>query len=89
MKRFVVKHLLFLLLTLFAVSLLVFTLNEFAPGDVARKMLGAYATQEQVELLTTQLGLDRPVLVRYVEYLGVLASGDFGHSTRFKLPVRT
>ena len=70
MKRFVVKHLLFLLLTLFAVSLLVFTLNEFSPGAVARKILGAYATQEQVDLLTTQMGLDRPVLVRYVDYLG-------------------
>jgi peptide/nickel transport system permease protein len=88
MKRFVVKHLLFLLLTLFAVSLLVFTLNEFSPGAVARKILGAYATQEQVDLLTTQMGLDRPVLVRYVDYLGALASGDLGYSTRFKLPVR-
>jgi ABC-type dipeptide/oligopeptide/nickel transport system permease component len=48
MKRFVVKHLLFLLLTLLAVSFLVFILNEFSPGAVARKILGAYATQEQV-----------------------------------------
>ena len=88
MKRFVVKHLLFLLLTLFAVSFLVFTLNEFSPGAVARKILGAYATQEQVDLLTRQMGLDRPVLVRYVDYLGALAYGDLGYSTRFKLPVR-
>src|SRR6516165_2317509 len=88
MKRFVVKHLVFLLLTLFAVSYLVFTLNEFSPGAVARKILGAYATQEQVDLLTKQMGLDRPVLVRYVDYLRALASGDLGYSTRFKLPVR-
>src|SRR5499427_9059663 len=88
MKRFVVKHLVFLVLTLFAVSFLVFTLNEFSPGAVARKILGAYATQEQVDLLTKQMGLDRPVLVRYVDYLGTLASGDLGYSTRFKLPVR-
>src|SRR5499426_366195 len=88
MKRFVVKHALFLLLTLFAVSFLVFTLNEFSPGAVARKILGAYATQEQVDLLTKQMGLDRPVLVRYVDYLRALASGDLGYSTRFKLPVR-
>ena len=52
MKRFLVKHLMFLLLTLLAVSFLVFTLNEFSPGAVARKVLGAYATQEQVDLLT-------------------------------------
>src|SRR5207249_354310 len=44
MGRFFVKHLLFLLLTLFVVSFLVFTLNEFSPGAVARKVLGAYAT---------------------------------------------
>src|SRR5262250_1736101 len=89
MKRFVVKHLVFLLLTLFAVSFLVFTLNEFSPGAVARKILGAYATQEQVDLLTKQMGLDRPVLVRYVDYLRALASGDLGYSTRFKLLANT
>src|SRR2546430_13175047 len=88
MKRFVVKHVAFLLLTLSAVSFLVFTLNEFSPGAVARKILGAYATQEQVDLLTREMGLDRPVLVRYVEYLGTVATGDLGTSTRFKVPVK-
>src|SRR3989442_5221622 len=88
MKRFLVKHLLFLLLTLLVVSFLVFTLNEFSPGAVARKVLGAYATQEQVDLLTKQMGLDRPVLVRYVDYMRALAAGDLGYSARFKLPVR-
>ena len=86
--RFVLKHLAFLLLTLLVVSFLVFTLNEFSPGDVARKVLGAYATQEQVDILTRDMGLDRPVLVRYVEFLGKLARGDLGTSTRFKVPVR-
>ena len=76
MARFVAKHLLFLLLTLAVVSFLVFTLNEFSPGAAARKILGAYATQDQVDILTKQMGLDRPVLVRYVEYVGKLLSGD-------------
>jgi peptide/nickel transport system permease protein len=88
MARFLAKHVLFLLLTLLVVSFLVFTLNEFSPGAVARKMLGAYATQEQVDILTKQMGLDRPVLLRYVEYVGKVVSGDLGYSTRFKLPVR-
>jgi peptide/nickel transport system permease protein len=86
--RFVAKHLLFLLLTLFVVSFLVFTLNEYSPGAVARKMLGAYATQEQVDLLTKQMGLDRPLLIRYVDWIGAAASGDLGESARFKAPVR-
>jgi peptide/nickel transport system permease protein len=88
LARFLLKHLLFLLLTMFVVSLLVFTLNEFSPGDVARKELGQFATQEQVDLLTERLGLNRPLLVRYVESLGKLASGDLGHSLRFKVPVK-
>jgi peptide/nickel transport system permease protein len=89
MARFAAKHLAFLLLTLLVVSFLVFALNEFSPGAVARKELGAYATQEQVDLLTRRLGLDRPLLVRYAEYVGRLARGDLGVSARFKAPVRT
>ena len=88
MARFVAKHVVFLLLTLFVVSFLVFTLNEYSPGAVARKILGAYATQEQIDLLTKQMVLDRPLLVRYVEYVRAAASGDLGQSARFKAPVR-
>lgn len=88
MARFFAKHLVFLVLTMLVVSFLVFALNEFSPGDVARKLLGEFATQEQVDLLTERLGLNRPVLTRYVEYLGKLASGDLGQSLRFKAPVR-
>ena len=88
MARFLLKHLLFLCLTLGVVSLLVFLLTELTPGDVARKELGAYATQEQVELLTKKEGLDRPVLVRYVEYVGRTLSGDLGTSARFRVPVK-
>src|SRR5581483_986715 len=87
MARFCLRHLLALVITLGVVSFLVFAVNEFSPGDVARKILGAYATDEQVTLLTRQMGLDRPLLVRYVEYLRKLAAGDLGFSTRFKVPV--
>ena len=88
LARFALKHLLFLCLTLFVVSFLVFVLTEFTPGDVARKYLGAYATQDQTDLLSKDMGLDRPVLVRYAEYVGKLAKGDFGYSTRFRVPVK-
>jgi len=86
--RFFAKHLLFLALTMLVVSFLVFAVNEFSPGDVARKELGQFATQEQVDLLTQRLGLDRPLLTRYAEYLGRLAKGDLGQSLRFKVPVK-
>jgi peptide/nickel transport system permease protein len=87
MARYAVRQLAYMALTLLVVSCAVFVLNEFAPGDVARKLLGAYATQEQVEHLTQQLGLDRPVLVRYVEYMGDVLRGNFGQSLTFKVPV--
>jgi peptide/nickel transport system permease protein len=87
MLRYAVRQLAYMALTLVGVSFAVFVLNEFAPGDVARKLLGAYATPEQVEHLTRELGLDRPVLVRYVEYAGHVLSGDLGQSLTFKVPV--
>jgi len=86
--RFFAKHLLFLALTMLVVSFLVFALNEYSPGDVARKELGQFATQEQVDLLTERLGLNRPLLTRYVESLGRMVRGDLGQSLRFKVPVR-
>jgi peptide/nickel transport system permease protein len=87
MARYAVRQLGYMAFTLLVVSCGVFALNEFAPGDVARKLLGAYATQEQVEHLTKELGLDRPVLVRYIEYMGNVLAGNLGQSLTFKVPV--
>jgi peptide/nickel transport system permease protein len=87
MRLFLVKQLGSIALTLAVVSFLVFALNEFAPGDVARKLLGPFATAEQVASLTERLGLDRPVAVRYLEYMGRLLQGDLGHSLVFRMPV--
>src|SRR5260221_12247359 len=87
MARYLLKNLAYLLFTLVAVSFLTFALSEATPGDVARKLLGAFATQEQVDLLNRQLGLDRPVVVRYVEWAANILQGDMGMSLRFKVPV--
>jgi peptide/nickel transport system permease protein len=74
-------------LTLLVVSFGVFVLNEFSPGDVARKILGPYASDEQVRLMTEQLGLNRPLLLRYLEYLGDVVTGQLGESQVFRQPV--
>ncbi len=76
-------------LTLFVVSFLVFALNEYAPGDVASKLLGPYATADQVDKLNKELGLDRPILVRYTEYMGRALTGDLGESLVYRQPVST
>lgn len=87
MLRYSAKQLLNMALTLFAVSFLVFALNELSPGDVARKILGPYASASQVDHLTVQMGLDRPAIVRYFEYMGKALTGDFGDSIVFRQPV--
>jgi len=69
------------------VSFIVFIVNEFTPGSAARKQLGPFATQEQVDIRIKELGLDRPVLVRYGEWLGNVVQGDLGQSTLYKVPV--
>jgi peptide/nickel transport system permease protein len=87
MGAFIVRRLGHMLLTMVAASFLIFAMSEWTPGSVARKQLGQFATQEQVDRLTERLGLDRPVVVRYVEWLGGVLTGDLGMSTRFKEPV--
>jgi peptide/nickel transport system permease protein len=62
-------------------------ISEFTPGDVARKVLGPFATQRQVELLTEQMGLNRPVFIRYFEWIGRILTGDLGYSTVYKTEV--
>lgn len=87
MWRFFARQLGFALLTLLVVSFAVFALNEATPGSAARRVLGQFATVEQVELLTRELGLDRPLVTRYAEWIGNALSGDFGQSLRYREPV--
>lgn len=72
MARFLLKRLSMMLLTMVAASFLVFAVSEFTPGSVARKSLGAFATQQQVDLLSEKLRANDPLLVRYGRWVGVL-----------------
>lgn len=87
MLRFFLKSVIDLLITMVAVSVIIFLLLEFTPGDVAQKILGPFATKEQVALLTEEMGLNRPVWIRYFEWVGQLLTGDLGYSTTYKTAV--
>lgn len=87
MLAFLGKRLLSLIFTMLAVSVLVFAAFEFTPGQVARKVLGPFATQDQVDQLTERMGLNRPVYERYGEWLGNTLSGNLGYSTLYKTEV--
>lgn len=67
-------------ISLVGASLLVFAVCSALPGEVAAIMLGEGATPEQIAALTSELGLDRPWLVRYLEWFGGMLHGDFGTS---------
>lgn len=87
MLAFFLKRLASLVFTMLVVSALVFAAFEFTPGQVATKILGPYSSQEQRDILMEQLGLNRPVYERYVEWLGNVLTGDLGFSTLYKVPV--
>src|SRR5919206_4356356 len=77
---YVLTRLGWLLLSLLLASMLVFTVVNVLPGDVAAVMLGTSATPEALETLRRQLGLDQPGWLRYLQWLGGMLRSDFGTS---------
>ncbi len=80
MGAFLVRRLAGMLVTMFIISTLVFIITNVVPGSPAALILGEDRTPDQVEALNRELGLDRSVPVRYVQWLGDLVTGDFGTS---------
>ncbi len=87
MARYITKRLLMLIPVLLGISLVVLILIDLTPGDPARMMLGPRATQEEVVALREEMGLNDPLPVRYVRFLGDVLQGDFGTSLWTKQPV--
>lgn len=84
----IVKKIITTLLTLVIVSFLLFLAFELIPGDPARAKLGTDATPEQLAALRAQMGLNRPLMERYVTWLFAFFTGDFGTSYSYSMPVR-
>lgn len=88
MIRYVGKRLLLLIPVLLGVAFIIFTIMAIQPGDPGRMILGANATQEAVDLLNEQLGVNRPFLTRFFDYLyNAIFRLDFGTSYRTSQPV--
>lgn len=81
------RRLLQMMPVLFVLTLITFLLVHLVPGDPAVVLAGSYATLEDIELVRTTLGLDRPLTEQYLSYLGKLVRGDFGESLRSHQPV--
>jgi peptide/nickel transport system permease protein len=84
---FIVRRVLLGLLTLFVASLVIFAATQALPSDPARAILGRGATPESVAELREQLGLNKPVVEQYTDWLGGILTGDLGTSLAAGVPV--
>ncbi|MGQ0548966.1 MAG: ABC transporter permease [Armatimonadota bacterium] len=84
---FVIRRLLTVAPTVLVVATVTFIALQVIPGDIAVLMLGIDARAEDVARLRAEFGLDRPVLARYLDWLGSLARGDLGVSITYREPV--
>src|SRR4029453_5454116 len=87
MLTLVVRRLLLAVPVLLGVVFVVMLTVDLLPGDAVTLMLGEHATKDAVAKLRDHLGLDKPFLVRYLEYVGRVARGDLGRSIQQNRPV--
>ena len=87
MSRYLVQRLLGMAVGMFIVVTVVFLIVRVTPGDPAAIMLGPDATAAEVAALRDELGLNQPILVQYVLYLGQMLRGDLGQSIFLDMPV--
>jgi peptide/nickel transport system permease protein len=86
--RFITRRLGFVVLSLLLSSILIFAATQVLPGDVARMVLGRFATEQALENLREELGLNRPLIVQYLSWLFDFVRGDWGTSLSTNAEVR-
>ncbi len=87
MARFLAKRFALSIVTLFLLSVIVFAAAQLLPGDIGRNVLGPFASQADVNRLNHQLGVDRPVVVQYADWISKLVRGDMGKSLQYQVSV--
>ncbi|SDR82291.1 peptide/nickel transport system permease protein [Brevibacterium siliguriense] len=87
MTRFVLTKILHAIITFVLSGIVIFFGVRLLPGDPALAMAGEEATPERLDAIRADLGLDQPLLVQFLKFLGSIVTGDLGDSTRTGLPV--
>ena len=85
--RYLFKRIPRLLFVFLGVSIITFSISHVIPGDPARMLIGQKASQETLDKVRSELGLDKPVHVQYIKYMKDLVNGDMGMSIRTQQPV--
>ena len=89
MWSYLIRRLLYSVPILFGVALTVFALFNLVGGDPAVMLLGKHATAERVAMVRSELGLDRPPIIQFGEYLREIVTFDFGRSYTTRENIRT
>lgn len=87
MTRYLIRRIPSVLLVLVATSVIAFLLPRLVPGDPAAVVAGPDASPETIAAIRTELGLDRPLVTQYFDWIGGVLSGDLGQSLQFNRPV--
>jgi len=88
MGAYLLRRFGFIILTLFLTSIIIFSITQFLPGDVAQVILGQFATETAVANLRLELGLDEPLYMQYLNWAGDFIRGDWGTSLVSRTPIR-
>src|SRR3984885_781898 len=87
MALFLLRRLGLMILTLWIISLIVFFAGQILPGDPGRAILGPFAAKSSLQALDTHLGVNRPLLTRYLSWIGGLLHGNMGTSYSYRTAV--
>lgn len=87
MTLYIARRLGFILFILVAMSLLIFAITQVLPGNVARMILGQFASPESIEAVEIRLGLRDPLYVQYGRWFSQVVTGDLGHSLVMERPI--
>ena len=80
MIRYIIKRILWMIPIILCVTFIVVLLLDLTPGDPARQLLGNFATEEEIQQLREEMGLNEPIIVRYAKYIAGVFRGDLGTS---------
>ncbi|MSV92706.1 MAG: ABC transporter permease, partial [Actinobacteria bacterium] len=87
MLRLIRARLAMLVIVLFGVSIITFLMAHVLPGDPTAALAGPHPSQETLNSIRTQFGLDKPLPVQYIKYLSNLFHGNLGTSIRSQQPI--
>lgn len=85
--QYIIRRIVEMIPILLVVSIIIFLFTHLIPGDPARLVAGKDATLEEVTIIRSELGLDKPIVEQYVTYMGNLFQGDLGTSLKTRMPI--